>query len=79
MAASLLAGSWWKSTRCLARAIWQSSTPTTLLEWPQSALIEIASASEYMASKITRSASRKKPANSSASERSSSLCSESVV
>jgi hypothetical protein len=65
--------------RCFARAIWQSSTPTMLLECPQSAFTLIASASAYIASKITRSASRKKSAKLSASWRSSSLCSESVV
>ena len=48
------------------------------LEWPQSAFTLIASASAYMASKITTSASRKKFANASASVRFSSLCSESV-
>ena len=30
--ASLFAGSWWKSTRCLARAIWQSSASAHLRE-----------------------------------------------
>jgi hypothetical protein len=63
----------------LTRAIWQSSTPTMLLECPQSAFTEIASASEYMASKATTSASRKKSTNASALVRFSSLCSESVV
>src|SRR5207237_2058538 len=79
MAASLFAGSWWKSTRCFTRASWHSSTPTTLLEWPQSSLTEIASASEYMASKMTRSAARKKPTIASVCARSSGLCSESVL
>lgn len=46
-------------TRRLRRAAWHSSTPTILLECPQSALTVIASASEYMASKMTASASAK--------------------
>ena len=60
-------------------AIWHSSTPTTLLEWPQSSLTDTASASEYIASKITRSAPRKNATIRCVSRMSSSLCSESVL
>src|SRR5258706_14248718 len=62
MRSSLLAGSWWKSTRCFTLASWHNSTPTTLLEWPQSSFTDTASASEYIAPKITKSASAKKAA-----------------
>ncbi len=50
-----------------------------LLEWPQSAFTLMASANAYIASNTTTSALRKNAANFSASARSSSLCSESVV
>ena len=53
-----------EQTRCLTCAISQSSTPTMLLECPESSFTETASASEYIESKMTRSAARKNPTKS---------------
>ena len=50
MSASSWAGSWWNRQSRRAPASWQSSTPTMFEECPQSALSEMASASEYIAS-----------------------------
>ncbi len=58
---------------------WHRSTATRLLEWPQSSFIETLSASEYMVSQITRSASRKKSMKAASTAIFSSLCSLSVL